>query len=174
MAFVVRETAVTDRANEIVAIMRAVTVVGSGYEIREGLRDDIKVGRRDAAAREGAASSRSSSPATRAPPATSTRSTRTPSSPRRRAWATSSPTACSRWASSRQSVTDWVGAGTVRKFGVRFAAIVRLRDDDHLSRTASLGAKYGKDLVDLELWAENQRGEKVMTGKATVAIPPRG
>ena len=28
-------------------------------------------------------------------------------------------------------------------------------------------------LVDLELWAENQKGEKVITGKATAALPSR-
>ena len=33
--------------------------------------------------------------------------------------------------------------------------------------------KSGQDLVDLEIWAENQRGEKVVTGKATVTLPPR-
>jgi hypothetical protein len=37
-------------------------------------------------------------------------------------------------------------------------------------------AKSSKDdvqLVDLEVWAENQRGEKVVTGRATVALPSR-
>jgi len=29
-------------------------------------------------------------------------------------------------------------------------------------------------LVDLELWAENQKGEKVVTGKATAALFSRG
>ena len=31
----------------------------------------------------------------------------------------------------------------------------------------------GPSLVDLELWAENQKGEKVITGKATAALPSR-
>jgi len=31
----------------------------------------------------------------------------------------------------------------------------------------------GPYLVDLELWAENQKGEKVVTGKSTVALPTR-
>ena len=37
-------------------------------------------------------------------------------------------------------------------------------------------AKSSKDdrhVVELEIWAENQRGEKVVTGKATVALPAR-
>ena len=28
-------------------------------------------------------------------------------------------------------------------------------------------------LVELEVWAENQKGEKVVTGRATVALPAR-
>jgi hypothetical protein len=32
----------------------------------------------------------------------------------------------------------------------------------------------GPVLVDLELWAENQKGEKVVTGKATAALVSRG
>ena len=70
-----------------------------------------------------------------------------------------------------QVVTDWAGAGDVRKLGVRFAGLVRLKDT-----ITCRGRVLGKsdDLVDLELWAENQRGEKVVTGKATVTLPPRG
>ena len=74
-----------------------------------------------------------------------------------------------------QALTDWAGAGTVRRLGVRFAALVRLKD------TVTCGgrvlAKTSKDdwhLVDLEVWAENQRGEKVVTGRATLALPSRG
>ena len=71
-----------------------------------------------------------------------------------------------------QLVTDWAGAGNVRKLGVRFAGIVRLKDT--ITCRGRVLGKSGKDLVDLEIWAENQRGEKVVTGKATVALPPRG
>jgi acyl dehydratase len=69
-----------------------------------------------------------------------------------------------------QLVTDWAGAGNVRKLGVRFAGIVRLKDT-----ITCRGRVLGKsrDLVDLEIWAENQRGEKVVTGKATVTLPSR-
>ena len=73
-----------------------------------------------------------------------------------------------------QAVTDWSGAGTVRKLGVRFAAIVRLKDT--ITCRGRVLAKSSKDdthLVEVEIWAENQRGEKVVTGKATVAFPPR-
>ena len=74
-----------------------------------------------------------------------------------------------------QSLTDWAGAGAVRKVGVRFAGLVRLKDTVTCrGRITSVSRGNGAGLVDLDLWAENQRGEKVVTGKATVALPARG
>jgi acyl dehydratase len=73
-----------------------------------------------------------------------------------------------------QLVTDWAGAGQVRKLGVRFAGLVRLKDT--ITCRGHVLAKSSKDdvnLVDLEVWAENQKGERVVTGKATVALPTR-
>ncbi len=76
-----------------------------------------------------------------------------------------------------QSVTDWLGAGTVKTIGVRFAGLVRLGDVVTYRGTvvAKRPAKDGQEqhLVDLDLWAENQRGEKVITGKATAALVSR-
>ena len=73
-----------------------------------------------------------------------------------------------------QAVTDWAGPAAVRKIGVRFAAIVRLKDTITCrGRVVATSEKDGAHLVDLEIWAENQRGEKVVTGKATVALPSR-
>ena len=73
-----------------------------------------------------------------------------------------------------QLVTDWAGPAAVRRLGVRFAAIVRLKDVI-TCRGRVLGRSSQDDvhLVDLEVWAENQRGEKVVTGKATVSLPTR-
>ncbi len=74
-----------------------------------------------------------------------------------------------------QALTDWAGAGTVRRLGVRFAGLVRL--NDVVTCTGRVLAKSSKDdvhTVELEVWAENQRHEKVITGKATVALPSRG
>jgi acyl dehydratase len=73
-----------------------------------------------------------------------------------------------------QALTDWAGAGRVRKLGVRFAALVRLKDvvSCH-GRVVSKSSKDDTHLVELEVWAENQRGEKVVTGRATVALPSR-
>jgi acyl dehydratase len=74
-----------------------------------------------------------------------------------------------------QALTDWAGAGSVRKFGVRFTGLVRLKDT--VTCTGRVIAKSSKDdvhLVDVEVSAENQRGEKIVTGKATLALPSRG
>lgn len=74
-----------------------------------------------------------------------------------------------------QAVTDWAGAGNVRKVGVRFTALVRLKDVVTCKGTV-VGKRTEDDLhlLDLDVWAENQRGEKVVAGHATVAVPPRG
>jgi acyl dehydratase len=73
-----------------------------------------------------------------------------------------------------QAVTDWSGAGTVRKIGVRFTALVRLKDIVTCKgRVLSKSSRDDVHTVDLEIWAENPRGEKVVTGKATVALPTR-
>ena len=73
-----------------------------------------------------------------------------------------------------QSVTDWAGAGAVKKIGVRFAGLVRLKDVITCKgRVLDKSSKDGLHTVDVELWAENQKGEKVITGKATVAVETR-
>ena len=74
-----------------------------------------------------------------------------------------------------QAVTDWAGAGRVRKLGVRFAALVRLTDVVTCrGRVVGKSSKDDTHLIELDVWAENQRGEKVVTGRATVALPSRG
>jgi acyl dehydratase len=70
-----------------------------------------------------------------------------------------------------QVVTDWAGPGAVRKLTVRFAGLVRLKDT--ITCRGRVRATSGS-LVELEVWAENQRAEKVVTGKATVTLPSRG
>jgi acyl dehydratase len=73
-----------------------------------------------------------------------------------------------------QAVTDWAGAGRVRKLGVRFAGLVRLKDTVTCrGRVVGKSTKDGVHLVELEVWAESQRGEKVIAGRATVALPAR-
>jgi acyl dehydratase len=73
-----------------------------------------------------------------------------------------------------QALTDWAGAGRVRKLSVRFTGLVRLKDV--ITCTGRVLSKSSKDdthLIALEVWAENHRGEKVVTGRATVALPSR-
>jgi len=73
-----------------------------------------------------------------------------------------------------QLVTDWAGAGQVRKLGVRFAGLVRLKDTVTCrGRVLAKSSTDDVNLVDLEVWAENDKGDKVVTGKATVALPTR-
>ena len=73
-----------------------------------------------------------------------------------------------------QCVTDWSGAGSVKKLGVRFAGLVRLKDVITCrGRVLAKSSKDGTHLVEVELWAENQKGEKIVTGKATVGLPAR-
>lgn len=62
----------------------------------------------------------------------------------------------------------------MRKLGVRFAALVRLNDIVTCkARVIATSSKDDAHLVELEVWAENQRGEKVVTGRATLALPSR-
>ena len=73
-----------------------------------------------------------------------------------------------------QALTDWAGAGTVRKLSVRFTGLVRLKDVVTCrGRVLGKSSKDDLNLVDLEVWDENQRGEKVVTGRATLALPTR-
>jgi acyl dehydratase len=73
-----------------------------------------------------------------------------------------------------QLVTDWAGAGRVRKLGVRFAALVRLKDVVTCrARVVSKSSKDDVHLIDLDVWAENQNGDTIVTGRATVALPSR-
>ena len=73
-----------------------------------------------------------------------------------------------------QSLTDWAGAGRVRKVGVRFAALVRPGDVVTCrGKVLTKSSKEDENLVELEIWAETQRGEKVVTGRATVSLPSR-
>ena len=76
-----------------------------------------------------------------------------------------------------QAVTDWAGAGSVVKIGVRFAGLVRLKDtvtcSGRVIATSTAASPGGTPTAEVELWAENQKGEKIVTGRATVALPSR-
>lgn len=68
-------------------------------------------------------------------------------------------------------LTDWAPQKSLRSFSARFTAIAML--EDSITCTGVVTAKReegGEKLIDLELAAENQKGEKVQVGKATVAL----
>jgi acyl dehydratase len=72
-------------------------------------------------------------------------------------------------------LTDWLGDGALRRFGLRFMA--QLWPGDVLTCTGIVTKKYEADgvgLVDCEACAENQRKERVVEGTATAALPRRG
>jgi acyl dehydratase len=70
-------------------------------------------------------------------------------------------------------LTDWVGAGRLTKFGVRF--VKQVWPGETLTATAIVDAireEDGVQLVDLSLATTNQDGEAVVTGSATARIDP--
>jgi len=71
-----------------------------------------------------------------------------------------------------QHVANWAGLdGFLRKIKVRFGAIVK--PGDTVTCKAKIKEKKvesGKKTVFLELWAENQKGEQVITGEAEVVF----
>jgi acyl dehydratase len=74
-----------------------------------------------------------------------------------------------------QLMTNWLPSPTaLRKFGVSYRAMAR--PGDTITCKGTIVGKYDKDgahLIDCELSAENQRGEKCAIGTATVALPTR-
>jgi acyl dehydratase len=70
-------------------------------------------------------------------------------------------------------VTDYVGDGTLTKFGVRFTN--QVWPGDTLDATATVTAireDSGQHYVDLALSTVNQDGKEVMAGTATARIDP--
>jgi acyl dehydratase len=74
-----------------------------------------------------------------------------------------------------QMLTDWLPLPTaLKKFSVSYRAMAR--PGDTISCKGTVVNKYEKDgehLVDCEIYAENQRGERCAVGSATVALPTR-
>jgi len=74
-----------------------------------------------------------------------------------------------------QMLTDWLPSPTaLKKFGASYRAMAR--PGDTIACQGKIIQKYVKDgehLVDCEIYAENQRGEKCAVGTATAALPTR-
>ena len=74
-----------------------------------------------------------------------------------------------------QLLTDWLPSPfALKKFGVSYRSMSR--PGDTITCTSTVVSKYEKDgipLIDCDIAAENQRGEKCAIGNATVALPRR-
>jgi len=73
-----------------------------------------------------------------------------------------------------QLLNNWAGVGNLREFGVRFRAITW--PGDVITCKGTVTSKQqddGKNLVELEVWAENQNEEKTVAGTATVELPSK-
>jgi len=74
-----------------------------------------------------------------------------------------------------QMLTDWLPDWALRKIDVRFAAMAR--PGDTITCKGSVTKKYqdnGKNLVDCDIYGENQEGTKTVLGTATAELPSRG
>ena len=70
-------------------------------------------------------------------------------------------------------LTNWVGDGTLTKFGVRFTN--QIWPSDTLEAKASIAAvrdESGQNLADLTISTTNQDGVEVVAGSATARLDP--
>lgn len=69
-------------------------------------------------------------------------------------------------------VTDWFGVSSTLRFSTRFTG--RVWPGDRLTLgarvTAVQAADAGENRAELELWVDNQEGQRVIAGAATVAL----
>ena len=74
-----------------------------------------------------------------------------------------------------QMVTDWIGeGGTLKKLGVSYRGM-NFPGNDIICKGRVTG-KHVKDndhCVELEIWAENAKGEKNTPGKGVVVLPQK-
>jgi acyl dehydratase len=70
-----------------------------------------------------------------------------------------------------QLLTAWLRRGHVRRLAARFVKIVWPADELNCrGRIAELRKENGACYADVELWAENQKGELVLRGQATCEL----
>ena len=73
-----------------------------------------------------------------------------------------------------QMLTDWAGVDQLRKFGVRFSAIVRPGDIITCKGTViDTFIEDSNHFITCEVWAEKARGEKVVRGTAVLSLPSK-
>ncbi len=75
-----------------------------------------------------------------------------------------------------QMLTDWIGnTGAVQKISGSYKGMNLVNEE--IFCYGKVTKKYtedGKTLAKIDIWAENPRGEKTVTGNAVVALPCRG
>lgn len=70
-----------------------------------------------------------------------------------------------------QLLTNWVPQKNIRKLSARFVAMAFPGDVITCTgKVIAKSAEEGENRVELELAVENQRGEKIQMGKATVVV----
>ena len=71
-------------------------------------------------------------------------------------------------------VTDWVGDGKLRRYRIRFSR--QVWPGDTVTCKGKITRKYsegGKNYLEADLFAENQRGEKVITASIVAEVLSR-
>jgi acyl dehydratase len=70
-----------------------------------------------------------------------------------------------------QLISDWARGGQLRRYHVRFIKMVWPGDTVVCKgRVSDRHGEGGRYFVEVELWAENQRGELVMKGSSTIQL----
>ncbi len=70
-----------------------------------------------------------------------------------------------------QLVSDWARGAQLRKYGVRFIKMVWPGDTVVCKgRVTDRAGEEGRYYAELELWAENQKGELVMKGQSQIQL----
>lgn len=74
-----------------------------------------------------------------------------------------------------QLITDWIGdEGTLKKLSCKYRGIL-YPEEDAICKGRII-KKYSKDgghFVELEIWVDNPKGERVILGSAVVILPSR-
>jgi hypothetical protein len=70
-----------------------------------------------------------------------------------------------------QLISDWARGGQLRRYGVRFIKMVWPGDTVVCKgRVSDRHGSGGRYFVDIDLWAENQRGELLMKGQSVIQL----
>jgi len=74
-----------------------------------------------------------------------------------------------------QLITDWIGEkGILKKFSCSYKGMNL--PDEPITCRGKVSKKYienGEHCIDCQVWAENDKGEKTVTGKAIIALSAR-